>query len=172
MHPPTSQSMVGPMRRSGLEPVTSTTCVTTPLEKKVIAPIAGYDDPPNGGLAAWLQVVAFFLLLKSRQVSPRSNCHSLLFFRYTLTSFAAVPSLAFVKHTTTSESLNHPRTSCDSVAFNLSSSSSPAPSQGLPIILATSGSHHHRLIDLRRRSVRNGWLGGGGIVYCKQVLHY
>ena len=50
------------------EPVTSMTCVTTPLEKTVIALIAGYDDPPHDGLVAWLQVVAFFLLLKSRQV--------------------------------------------------------------------------------------------------------
>ena len=49
------------------ELVTSTTCVTTPLEKTVIAPIAGYDDPQNDALVAWLQVVAFFLL-KSRQV--------------------------------------------------------------------------------------------------------
>ena len=50
------------------EPVTSMTCVTTPLEKTVIALIAGYDDPPHNRLVAWLQVVAFFLLLKSRQV--------------------------------------------------------------------------------------------------------
>ena len=34
------------------EPVTSTTRVATPLEEKVIAPIAGYDDLPNDGLVA------------------------------------------------------------------------------------------------------------------------
>ena len=32
------------------KPVTSTTCVTTPLEKTVIAPLAGYDDPPTDGI--------------------------------------------------------------------------------------------------------------------------
>ena len=31
------------------EPLASATCVTTPLEEKVVVPTVGHDDPPNEG---------------------------------------------------------------------------------------------------------------------------
>ncbi len=44
----------------------STAYVAPSIEGTVAIPATGYDDPPNGGLVAWLQVAgSFFLFFNS-----------------------------------------------------------------------------------------------------------
>ena len=40
----------------------STACVVPSVDGTVPTTATGYDDPPNGGLVAWLQVAGSFLL--------------------------------------------------------------------------------------------------------------